>query len=221
MQVQDDAAIPLDVCLREVLSLQSEWTSKNTSEMYRRGQLIRRIGPTALRRLLDARSDPPPFDWAVQGRDGSGFKTRIPWIRLHSLTHSPSATEGWYLVYLFSFDGRIVYLSLNQGTAVATAGQFRTRPADELATRADWARSVLNVDDERFADTINLSDTGDLAVGYQRGNVLAIPYAAESIPSEGSLISDLVELVHLLATLYETPGAPEYSHTMGSTAMGP
>src|SRR5687768_13642821 len=117
MPDQDSADLPLDECLRGILALQPHWTSENTVLMQRRGRMIRHIGPKAMRRLLEPRLDPPPFDWAVQGRDGAGFKTRIPWMRVHSKTLSPSATEGWYLVYLFGLKGEAAYLSLNQGTA--------------------------------------------------------------------------------------------------------
>jgi MrcB-like, N-terminal domain len=142
MPDQDGVDLPLDECLREVLALQPHWTSENTPEMERRGRIVRKFGPAAMRRVLEARLDPPPFDWSVQGGDGTGLKTRVPWIRVHSKTLSPSATEGWYLVYLFTFDGQAVYLSLNQGTAVTNVGAFKMRPADELTVRADWARTV-------------------------------------------------------------------------------
>jgi hypothetical protein len=209
---QSSSQRPLDECLREVLALQPEWTNQNSPDMERRGQLIRNHAPEAMRQLLDARLTPPPFDWAVQGRDGTGFKTRIPWIRVHSKTLSPSATEGWYIAYLFALDGESMYLSLNQGTAVPSAGAFKVRPADELMARADWARAVLTSDDARLLESLDLADNGELAVGYTRGNILALKYDAKSLPNEAALTDDLVQMIGLLAVLYDTPGAPEYSH---------
>lgn len=211
---------PLDDCLREILALQPHWTNTNTPEMEERGHLIRNYGADAIRRLLSERLDPPPFDWAVQGRDGTGFKTRIPWIRVHSKARSPSATEGWYLVYLFTLDGSSVYLSLNQGAAVPDAGTFRMRPSEELTARADWARDVLGIDDPRFVDAINLEDNGELATGYQRGNIVALRYDGTDIPGEATLAEDLVQMASILATLYDTPGAPEYSHITGQPTVG-
>ncbi|NEM07730.1 DUF3578 domain-containing protein [Geodermatophilus normandii] len=105
--------------LKEILLLQTEWTSGNSASMQRRGVLIRtevaawlrdRVGAIATVMPPDAR------DLAVTGRDSTGLKSEVPWIRIYSASHSPSPREGWYLVYLFSALGDRVYLSLNQGT---------------------------------------------------------------------------------------------------------
>ncbi|MEU7006771.1 DUF3578 domain-containing protein [Streptomyces sp. NPDC046332] len=52
----------------------------------------------------------------IEGPDGTGLKTEVPWVRVYDPAMSPSATTGWYAVYLFSGTGDRVYLFLNQGT---------------------------------------------------------------------------------------------------------
>jgi hypothetical protein len=60
----------------------------------------------------------------VQGKDGTGQKTEIPWTTIYSASRSPRPTSGWYLVFPFSAAGDRVYLSLNQGLLDGTASSF-------------------------------------------------------------------------------------------------
>ena len=62
--------------------------------MGKRGTAIRTDGPKRLRELLDTDLG---FELSVEGRDGIGLKARVPWIRIYSQKHSPSANEGWYV----------------------------------------------------------------------------------------------------------------------------
>jgi len=103
------------------------------------------------------------------------------------------------------------------GIALSTRSRRRSR---------SWFYSVERRRSQAFAarghpELPSQSPTrAELAVGYQRGNVLAIRYAAHSIPDEMMLTDDLVQLSELLAVLYDTPGAPEYSHTTTKATIG-
>ncbi|RZT07457.1 uncharacterized protein DUF3578 [Kribbella sp. VKM Ac-2569] len=191
----------------EVLSLQPRWSSQNTPEMKRRGQLIR--SDIALRikgELPSLNEQSARSDLAVEGRDGTGLKSMVPWVRIYSPTRSPTATRGWYLVYLFSGDGDRVYLSLNQGTTVWGNGEFRQRPPYELGARVKWARDVLDdlgVDDERVVHDIDLgTNSTELARGYELGNVVALEYRRGQLPSDGTLLADLKATVRWLGETY-------------------
>ncbi|NYH44768.1 hypothetical protein HNR22_004495 [Micromonospora jinlongensis] len=190
----------------EILRLQPGWSSGNTPEMQRRGVLVRQEGPALVRAELDALFSQPPFDLRVEGRDGTGLKTRVPWIRVYSKSRSPRATDGWYVVYLFAFDGSAVYLSLNQGTTVP--GQFTMRPPEQLYDRVHWARTTLArspYDQSGLLPKIDLADEG-LGRGYERGNVFAIRYDRGSLSSGVRLGTDLKRMVELLKVLYEASG---------------
>ena len=92
----------------QVLDLQIQHSSQNTPEMVVRGKLIRDVIPEEVRGWAAARSPAVlPFKGRlkVQGRDGTGLKTFVPWVRIHSPELSPSAQSGWYVVYLFRQDG--------------------------------------------------------------------------------------------------------------------
>jgi hypothetical protein len=171
--------------------------------MQRRGTLIRSKGPDALRPLLPTEAT-IPFTLAIEGRDGTGRKTKVPWIRIYSERHSPSATDGWYVVFLFAFDGSAVYLSLNQGTNVLQGEALRRRSGEYLAKQVTWARSQLGeITGDRLLSSIDLRDVGGLGESYERGNVLAFRYAADTPIDEMQLRADLRTMMQMLATLYE------------------
>lgn len=69
----------------------------------------------------------------------------VPWLRVYVPKYSPGATDGFYIVYLFSADGSAVYLSLNQGTSEWRTGKMRPLRDDaELRARAAAARLALS-----------------------------------------------------------------------------
>jgi hypothetical protein len=189
-----------------VLRLQGEWSAQMTPAMQRRGELIRSVGPALVREIVPTGAG---FDVKVEGRDGTGLRTRVPWIRVFAADLSPSATGGWYAVYLFAFDGSAVYLSLNQGTTSFTAGQYVPRPADELQESVTWARSVLDRSDtdlQKFTRDIVLGDDQGLGHGYERGNVVALRYEAGQVPTVETLRADLGRVIELLGRVYTAAG---------------
>ena len=198
-----DATLSFSEVIARVLELQVSWTSQNTPEMDLRGKLIRQAGSNALRHQIEGQSLLGE-QLSVEGRDGTGLKTRVPWIRLYLQSRSPSATNGWYLVYLFARDGSAVYLSLNQGTTSIAGGDFHSRPADYLKERVTWAKRVIDeIDTNRYHATIALADPGGLGAGYEQGNVFALRYDADAIPEDQTLAEDFIDMLPLLARLYE------------------
>ena len=76
--------------------------------MQRRGALIRQEIPRWLvTQLGDDALKNQRYSFRVQGRDGTGRKTEIPWIRVYDRDHSPNAREGWYCVFLFHARGEV------------------------------------------------------------------------------------------------------------------
>jgi len=211
------------------MALQPDWTAANTPQMVERGALIRRGIPGWLRTQLLRLPGAMPgnvVDPAVEGRDGTGLKTEIPWVRVYSRSRSTSATDGWYIVYLFDATGRRVYLSLNQGTTRWAGGEFRPRPVAEIRARVDWARAALASDLARIPellDSINLAGRTPLGRGYECGNVAAFVYESRELPDESRLRRDLETMLRLLGRLYagadlasDLPGemAPEIKDTL-------
>lgn len=152
-------------------------------------------------------------DFLTEGRDGTGLKTRVPWTRVGSRSRSPHATEGFYAVYLWAFDGSAVFLSLNQGTTKFLNGQFVRRPIEDLESRVDFAHDTVASWMSSRTDLVSLAlqDVGDssLGHGYELGNIAAIRYESGSIPSDAELLLDAIQFAHALGELYrETDSAP-------------
>ena len=133
--------------LAEILDLQPHWTSIKNDAMARRGELVRHAGPDWLRQFSADLANAigiPIEDLGLEGRDGTGPKTEVPWFRFYSKERSPSATIGWYCVYLFDTDGHRAFLTLGHGSTDWTGVDFKPRPHAELAALADWAREKVS-----------------------------------------------------------------------------
>jgi len=178
--------------------------------MKRRGTLIRTQIPSALRDSLadfTATLGIVGADLEVEGRDGTGPKSEIPWVRLYSASRSPSAHIGWYCVYLFCADGSGFYLAIGHAATRYINDEFKPRPAAELASLMAWAREALS--DVKagarplFADGIDLKARGKLGPSYERGTIWSRFYSASAVPSEEELLADLKEYLRVLSHLYD------------------
>ncbi|WP_255345830.1 MrcB family domain-containing protein [Streptomyces chartreusis] len=202
--------------LARVLELQPSWTATNTEEMQERGVIIRQSLPDLLRvesGRLSTELGIPLADFGVEGRDGTGLKSEIPWVRVFGREESPSSTTGWYVVYLFSASGRHVYLSLNQGTTIWTGGVFKPRKLEDLWSRVHWALPLLAEATAERPDLhriIELDARTPLGRGYEPGNVLAIAYERDQLPSQETLLADLHFMAGLLGTLYKAERLTPY-----------
>jgi hypothetical protein len=194
--------------IQEVLLWQTEYSSKGTEAMNRRGELVKREFADELRQLVPEMSPLVSVDdLRVQGKDGSGSRTEIPWTRVYTYSRSPSASAGWYLVFLFSAKGDRAYLSLNQGTTQWDAGGWRAQPLSELSTRTNWARDVLSDHFEfpaRWTTEMHLdNEVSELGTLYELGNVISVEYPIDDVPADTQIEADLVTSAPWLGRIYE------------------
>jgi hypothetical protein len=196
--------------IEQILDLQTQWESSNSLAMKLRGETIRHSLPAEIRFEINEAvlTLPPVFhDLSVEGSDGKGRKSEVPWVRVFSAARSPSATKGWYLVYLFDAFGDAAYLSINQGTTKPERGDLRRRPKAQLIERARWARVLLNDQAKSrrsVTDSISLpTRTSPLGKGYEYGNVVSIRYERGAIPDDAVLRADFEYMLGLLTDLYE------------------
>lgn len=193
--------------IQEVLLWQTEYSSKNTDAMKRRGDVVRAEFVDELRALVpQLEASAGVTDLRAQGGDGSGSRTEIPWTRVYSQSRSPSATKGWYLVFLFSATGDRAYLSLNQGTTQWDAGGWHPQPHAELTARTAWARSVLSADavfPDRWTTEMQLDNrVSNLGTLYEYGNVTAVEYPIDDIPTDEQIEVDLMTAAAWLGHIY-------------------
>jgi MrcB-like, N-terminal domain/Domain of unknown function (DUF3883) len=188
----------------ETLELQKQWSHENSIPMQRRGVLVRAIIPTWIENNLQTSLS---YTIRVQGRDGTGRKTEIPWVRLFNTEHSLNAREGWYCVLLFQAQGDGFYLALAHGSTRWENGTFKPRSNEELSDLVTWARGALSWDNP-VAPTvplpqIDLGAKGDLGDAYQRSTAACIWYPSSAMPSDEAFLSDLRKFLSYLGALYE------------------
>lgn len=187
------------------MELQSQYDYRSSPAMNERGLLIRDAAPAWLTGYATVLGDTLGVeDLFAEGRDGTGRKTRVPWVRFGSRSRSPRATEGFYVVYLFDALGEAVYLSLNQGTTDFLGGEFVPKPREVIIERTAWARSALTPWLRDLGDRVAAIDLHDphLGAGYELGNIATVAYELDAIPDDASLLTDARIFAEGLRTLY-------------------
>ena len=134
--------------LQSVLDLQPQWIATGSDEevedMQLRGLYVRGDIPSFVNEYRDeiaARLLIESEEVEVEGKNSTGYYSRVPWVRIANRLLSPNPRTGWYVVYLFAEDGTEASLSLNQGTqewdgvgSSVTPGNANSRPK-RLGTR--------------------------------------------------------------------------------------
>lgn len=219
--------------IERVLELQPFFNKKNTSQMAERGWLIRKqlanrisLNSAELAKKLQL----PIEDIKVEGRDGTGNKTEIPWTRVASEKLSPSATSGWYAVYLFKADGSGVYLALSHGSTILEDGDFKPRTKSETTSLMNWARQKVGhlIDVlPNIHHSIELGGRTKLSEAYKQTTIAAFYYPVDAIPTEAELLSDLHKFASILGHLYDaqilgqSPGSLSPEQAAATEAIRP
>ncbi len=191
----------------EVLDLQPQFSSENTPEMERRGRIIRSEIPEGLRgwRAL-SKGAALPFQGriAVHGRDGTGRKTFIPWVRIHSPELSPSAQNGWYVVFLFEPNGGGVSLCISHGSTRFDGQTYVPRQPAEIAPLLAWARETIGKEAvaDGFTAGVDLQSNSQLGRAYEHTTAYSKRYSRATFPSDQEMKADLARAVGLLGSLY-------------------
>jgi MrcB-like, N-terminal domain/Domain of unknown function (DUF3883) len=199
--------------LQAVLELQPAWVARGPSdEMALRGFYIRgdiADFVRAQRSVLADRLLCAVEDLEIEGKDSTGYYSRVPWVRFADRTLSENPREGWYAVYLFAESGAEASLSLNQGTQTWDGIGMRSRPEDSIRVRSEWARAQIadaTATRPRLSPTIDLG-SAEKSRSYEAGNVVAYRYPSGEIPDDDALVEDLLDIADLLRALYRAEAA--------------
>lgn len=198
--------------LNEVLELQLEYSHENTAAMSTRGIIVRQRIPRWIRThqedlapKLGELSD----DFDVVGKDGTGRKTLVPWVRVFAESQSPNPQNGWYVVYLFRPDGRAVSLCICHGSTIWDGMTFQPRPAAEAEALMTWSRAEIGAraGEMGFRAGVELGNDAQLPRAYESTTAFSKAYDVGAIPTEEILLTDLGEALELLSALYEAGAA--------------
>ncbi len=202
--------------LQKVMELQPQYSSLPTAAMQARGQIIKHQLPKLLSEnaeQLRLASDIEPGDFLLVGRDGIGRKSQVPWVRFASEARSPTATEGWYVVWLFREDGSGVYLAVSHASTEKIDGDFIKRSPGETQRLTRWALEILENDitaDPRLLKSMTLGG-GSLAKAYESTTAVSYFYAKDRVPSDDQLRADMLTMARLLKSIYRGEPAQKRS----------
>jgi len=175
----------LKVALERVMN---EWGGAHLEE-YTEHPLARYIRGEATEEVKKAIVNPTGFSF--KGSAGSGKWADVPWIAVFDDVVTDTATEGYYVVYLFHTSDPVVHLSLNQGTT-RTRSEFKSATHDVLRERAQLIRRRLPDFAPRLPiTTIDLGSVVGLPGDYAAGHAMGTSYSLSTLPSDEVLKRDL------------------------------
>ena len=150
--------------------------------------------------------------WKSEYSNGQGNAAKIPWVRVADMQHSPSGSEGYFLVFLFSEDGSKAFLSLGQGVTNQAGGGATMKDRDELIAKSREARAKYTQDSAgNFSSDLLIHgtpssaiDVGEsaLAKQYAAGNVVAFEYQINKVSADHSIVCQITALIKILEQIY-------------------
>ena len=143
--------------------------------------------------------------YTIDASLGKGNWVSIPWIGVFDKDISVSATKGYYIVYLFSYDMKKVYLSLNQGwTAFKVKYKVKNGKKYIAQVVSMWQKELKSSLSDFSFEPINLEYTGsgsDLPPGYELGHICGKCYDLYNLPSEEEMVKDLQNMLAVFREL--------------------
>lgn len=137
----------------------------------------------------------------VEGSAGQSKWAAVPWIAFLDPAVTNSAIRGYYVVYLFSADMRLVYLSMNQGTT-AVNEEFKKNAPQVLRERANLFCARVPEYMTHFSnDPIDLASSLRRPIAYKNGHAFGCVYDLTNLPSEQELQDDLDQMLKLYLRL--------------------
>ena len=209
--------------ITEVMDLAQDFSPRINFAMLRRKAILKEMAKIS-RNWLEASQPDLVVKLKLDAEDCAQADgvSPVAWVRVYSKTRSPSATAGFYVIYLFDAIGQKVFLSLNQGTSEFRTGQWRPirdrRKVVDSATAARFTLEQCGADITwgstrpislamqtiRDRGLVKSSDPVDRARNYEFGNILAKTYERNSMPSDAQLREDLLDFVSSLVVLYDS-----------------
>jgi MrcB-like, N-terminal domain/Domain of unknown function (DUF3883) len=162
--------------------------------------------PQALRPLVSA------FEFiTVEGKTGAGNITAAPWIALFDQRLTTSATQEYYVVYLFSTDMSAVTLCIAFGTTqfeeqFGSPTEAFPRMRSAAIRLQEMFNHLIPPNMERGPINLQAKPHEKLHQAYQKASILSYPpYRIASLPPEHQLEADLQGLVQIYTEIVSDP----------------
>lgn len=186
--------------LQDVLYNYLEEKSKKFSQNRLAGQL-RKQAPKIIHQLAQNVNQ-----YKIVGSAGQGQWADIPWIAIMNPELTKTATQGYYLVYLFNKDMSGVYLSLNQGWEHFKKHFGMKEGKRKIVSTASKWREILTISDEYNLSVIDLKSE---RLSYELGHICGKYYPIRNLPSQSDLLTDLNQMLTVYEELIDLlPKAP-------------
>ena len=157
------------------------------------GKLIKKLLPGMIMKKLNFEES----HYKVEGSIGKGQYAEIAWIALFDTKITNTATRGIYLVFLYSADGKSLYLSLNQGYTYFKEKFKSDKAREEIKKMAHIIRNNISYEISDYISSIDLNATKSLGKGYEAGHILGIKYELDNMPEDKYIIKDLLDLLSI------------------------
>ncbi len=146
--------------------------------------------------------------YRVYGKVGNYKFSEIPWTGIFDKSITRSARKGVYIVFLFSADGKSVYLSLNQGFKFFS-DLYKSKAIDEIKKMAAYLRTLVG--GPKFLDIIDLHGTTTNAKGYEAGHIIGFKYDFASMPNDAKIVKDIYVLLAAYAAIKSAMGSRSFA----------
>ena len=124
---------------------------------------------------------------------GMGSFADVPWIAVLHDQFGGTASNGYFVVFLFSKDSKRVYLTLGVGAGSAISGTWKSSDRISTEAKAEKLRSECrNLGDLgfRLANDLDLATTGWRASSYAAGTSAYKVYDTDKLPSASEIEVD-------------------------------
>lgn len=128
----------------------------------------------------------------------------VPWVAVISDRFGGSASKGYFVVYLFSKDGKRVYLSVGVGAGSANSGTWKAADRERVAKMAAILRhrcgNLANVGFD-LSGNIDLGSDGWRAGSYAAATAAFKKYEINNMPESIALDMDFTHAVNVFSGL--------------------
>lgn len=209
-----------------LLDIAAQWPAyapnKITDKTATAHVLVTQTLPAQLKALLG-----PSSNLKVEGSTGAGNITAAPWIGVFDPRLTTGATNGYYVVYLFSVDMQSVTLTIAFGTT-QFENQFGgpkaafPRMREAVSRLQGLFNDLVSARYSRGPIALQASRRHKLHFAYEQAAIFSLPpYPLATLPAEDALAADFLETVRLYGLIVEDPLRPDVEQLLQSSIPDP